>query len=46
MVLLGLIAATSLADGAIQRKIYGSGMTTLIFLNDIIKVFKSLEDAV
>ena len=45
MVLLGLIAAASLTGAAIQKKIYGSGMTTLIFLNDIIKVIKSLADA-
>ena len=42
----GLMAA---ADAAIQKKIFGSWMTTLIFSNeeleDIMEAFKSLEDA-
>ena len=46
---LGLTAAASATDAAIQKKIFGSGMTTLIISNeendDIFKVVKSLEDA-
>ena len=34
---LGLTAATSAADEAIQKKIYGSGMMTLIISNKEIK---------
>ena len=49
MVLLGLTAAASATDAAIQKKIFGSGTTTLIFsneeLNDIIKIIKSLKDS-
>ena len=49
LVLLGLTAAASVTDAAIQKKIYGS-KTTLVFSNeeeiyDILKVVKSLEDA-
>ena len=44
---LGLSAGMSAADGTIQKKIYGSGTTTLIISNeemeDIIKIVKSLE---
>ena len=46
LVLLGLMSAT---NAAVQKKIVGSGTTTLIFsfeeLNDIIKIIKSLEDS-
>ena len=49
MIPLGLTAAASATDAAIQKKIFGSGMTTLIISNeendDIFKVVKSLEDA-
>ena len=45
LVPLGLTAAASVTDAVIQKKIYGSGMTALIFFNDIIKIVKSLECA-
>ena len=49
MILLGLTAAASATDAAIQKKIFGSGMTTLIISNeennDIFKIVKFLEDA-
>ena len=45
---LGLTAAASATDAAIQKKIFGSGMTTLIIsneeMNDIMKTIKSLEN--
>ena len=45
---LGLSAAMSGIDGAIQKKIHGYG-TTVIFsseeMNDMIKIVKSLEDS-
>ena len=45
---LGLSAAMSGIDGAIQKKIHGSG-TTVIFsneeVNDMIKIVKALEDS-
>ena len=46
---LGLTSAASATTGAvIQKKSFGSGMTTLIILyeeiNDIMKITKSLED--
>ena len=48
MVSLGLTAAASERDAAIQKKIFGSG-TTLVFsnedFNNVMKVIKSLEDA-
>ena len=41
----GLTAAVSTTDAAIQKKIYGSGMITLVFsnedLNDIMKIIIS-----
>ena len=47
--MLGLTAAASATDAAINKKILGSGTTTLIIsndeLNDILKIFKSLEDS-
>ena len=49
LVPLGLTAAASAIDTTIQKKIFGLGMTTLIFanedLNDIMKIIKSLEDS-
>ena len=46
---LGLTAGVSLTDAAIQKKIFGSGMTTLIIsneeMNDVMKIVKSLEDS-
>ena len=46
---LGLSAVLSMADAAIQKKIYGSGTTALIISNeeieDILKVVKSLEES-
>ena len=48
MVSLGLTAAASERDAAIQKKIFGSG-TTLVFSNEdfsnVMKIIKSLEDA-
>ena len=45
----GLTAAASATDEAIQKKIFGSGMSTLIIsneeMNDIIKIVKSLEES-
>ena len=49
LVPLGLTAAASATDAAIQKKILKLGTATLVFsneyLNDIIKIVKSLEDA-
>ena len=46
---LGITAAASAIDGAIQKKIYGSGATTLIIsmkeMNDIMKIVQALEDS-
>ena len=46
---LGVTAAVSAIDAGIQKKIHGSGTTTLIIsneeMNDIIKVIQSLEDS-
>ena len=46
---LGITAAASAIDAGIQKKIYGSGTTTLIIaneeMNDIMKVFQALEDS-
>ena len=46
---LGLTAAASVTNAAIHKKIFGSGMTTLIIsneeLNDIMKIVKSLEES-
>ena len=45
---LGLSAAISATDAAIQKKMYGSGNTTLIFSNDdisdLIKIVTVLEE--
>ena len=47
MILLGFTAAASITDAAIQKKIYGSGITSLITSNeemeDIMKIVKSIE---
>ena len=47
--MLGLTAAASATDAAINKKIFGSGTTTLIISNDemnsILKIVKSLEDS-
>ena len=44
----GLTAAVLAIDAAIQKKFFGSGMTTWIILNkeivDIMKIIKSLEE--
>ena len=49
MLPFGLSAGMSAADPAIQKKIYGSGITALIISNaemeDIIKIVKSLEES-
>ena len=46
---LGLTAAASAVDATINKKILGSGTTTLIIsnyeMNDILKIVKSLEDS-
>ena len=46
---LGVTAAASAIDGAIQKKIHGSGTTTLIILNekmnDIMKIVQALDDS-
>ena len=46
---LGITAATSTIDAEIQKKIHGSGNTTLIIsneeMNDIIKIVQALEDS-
>ena len=50
LVPLGLSAAMSATDAAIQKKMYGSGMTTLTIsnddLNDLIKIVTALEEHV
>ena len=46
---LGITAAVLAIDAGIQKKIYGSGTTTLIISNeeknDIMKVVEALEDS-
>ena len=46
---LGITAAASAIDAEIQKKIHGSGTTTLIIsnkkMNDIIKIAQALEDS-
>ena len=46
---LGLTAEISAKDAAVQKKIFGSGMTTLTIsnkkINDIMKVFKPHEES-
>ena len=45
----GLTAAAAATDAAIHKKIFGSGITTLIILNeeinDIMKIVKSFEES-
>ena len=47
--LLGLRAASSAIDVGVQKKIYGSGTTTLVIsneeINDIMKIVQTLENA-
>ena len=47
--LLGLTAASSAIDAGFQKRIYGSGATTLVIsnegMNDIMKIVKALEDS-
>ena len=47
--LLGLTAASSAIDAGVQKKIYGSGTTTLVIsneeMNGIMKIFQTLEDS-
>ena len=49
MVPLKLTVAASVTDAAIQKKIFGSGMTASIISNkemeDIMKIVKSLEES-
>ena len=46
---LGITAAASAINAKIQKKIHGSGTTTLIIsneeINDIMKIVQSLEDS-
>ena len=46
---LGLTAVSSTTDAAIHKKMFGSGVTTLIIsneeMNDIMKIVKSLEES-
>ena len=46
---LGLTAAMSAINGTIQKKIHGSGATTLIIsneeMNDVMKIVQALEDS-
>ena len=46
---LGITAAASALDAGIQKKIHGSGNTTLIIsneeMNDITKIVQALEDS-
>ena len=47
--MLGLTNASSAIDAGVQKKIYGSGSTTLIIsneeTNDIMKIVQALEDS-
>ena len=49
LVPLVVTTATSTIDAGIQKKIHGSGMTTLIIsigeMNDMMKIIKALEDS-
>ena len=49
LALLGIKAAASVIDAAVQKKIHGSGTTTLITwnkeMNDIIKIVQAHEDS-
>ena len=47
--LLGLTAASSAIDAGVQKKVYGSGTTTLVIsseeMNEIMKIVQALEDS-
>ena len=47
--LLGLTIASSAIDAGVQKKIYGSGTTTLVIsseeMNDIMKIVQALKDS-
>ena len=49
LVPLGITVAASAIDAGIQKKIHGSGTTTLIIsneeMNDIMKIVQALEDS-
>ena len=49
LVKIGLTVAASAADPAIDKKMFGSGTTTLIIsieeMNDIMKIVRSLEES-
>ena len=49
MNIIGITAAASAIDTGIQKKIYGSGTTTLIIsneeMNNIMKIVQALEDS-
>ena len=49
LILLGLTAASSAIDAGVQKKIHGSGTTTLVTsneeMNDIMKFVQALEDS-
>ena len=49
LILLGLTATSSAIDVGVQKKIYGSGSTTLIIsneeMNDIMKIVQALENS-
>ena len=49
LALLGTTAAASAVDAGIQKKIHGSGTTTLVIsnkeMNDIMKIVQTLEDS-
>ena len=49
VITLGLTAAAKPTDAAIQKNIFGPGMTALIIsneeMNDIMKILKSLEES-
>ena len=49
LILLGLTAAASATDPAIHKKVFRSGVTTLIIsneeINDIVKIINSLEES-
>ena len=46
---MGLTAASSAIDAGVQKKVYGSGTTTLVISNEkmdgIIKIVEALEDS-
>ena len=46
LILLGLTAATSASDAAIQKKIFGSGLTSSKQMNDKTKIDKYSEELI